>query len=698
MTIASPLTMNSTTLANRIIRNIDYQLQDLATGNVGGQIYLNGTNLNILNNVNSGAINLYTKDSSGASTIPLKITSTQITSTERLFLTGTTDLDRIINNVYYQFQDKNALATTTGQIYANSGSMIYDNNAYSGIHTFAVDDAVGNQVTPLSLNSAGLQVGTGLTLNMGTGSITNATAMTATTFNGALNGNASTATTATNSNITLTNLGSNQVVPLINTAVAVAGSYSLSMATAYPQNLLFNNSTGNLTCQSIISTLTGTSTGIKDGLEGELLYQSGPSVTAKLPIIGTNTYVLTSNGSVPLWAAPAVPATPTLAQVLVAGNTAGATDLDMNGNDISNVLTLGTTGTITCGGSLTMNNATLASRQITNVSYNLTDLASGSTAGVIYANNGVFVYDNNSTSGSHNFTVSNAVPTQVTPLILSSSGLQVGTGLTLNMGTGSVTNATAMTATTFNGALNGNSSTTTSATGVFINGGSASPGYLLFANSTGGTDAVRGNVSLTYNTGSATLTATNITASTTLISPLIQNVASGAAGITIRNQNGNSGDVLIQNSSTSAGADIILNTTILGQGVISFQPQNTVALTLGAGTIIPRSAINYANNGATALSGSPNFLTTPFISEFYLVNAAAIVTITLPDPDILSTGMRITFRRSAGTATITVTTASGGSSVVPHNSITAGVNATMLNTVWTSTFFCNGTLWYQASY
>ena len=123
-----------------------------------------------------------------------------------------------------------------------------------------------------------------------------------------------------------------------------------------------------------------------------------------------------------------------------------------------------------------------------------------------------------------------------------------------------------------------------------------------------------------------------------------------------------------------------------------------LALTLGAGTIIPRSAINYANNGATALSGSPNFLTTPFISEFYLVNAAAIVTITLPDPDILSTGMRITFRRSAGTATITVTTASGGSSVVPHNSITAGVNATMLNTVWTSTFFCNGTLWYQASY
>ena len=332
-TFGNTLTMNSATLGNRIIRNIDYQLQDLATGNVGGQIYLNGTNLNILNNVNSGAINLYTKDGSGASTIPLKITSSAITTTERLTMSGTTDLDRIINNVYYQFQDKNALATTTGQIYASSGSMIYDNNAYSGIHSFAVDDAVGNQVIPLSLNSAGLQVGTGLTLNMGTGNITNATAISATTFNGALNGNASTATTATNSNITLTNLGSNQVVPLINTVVAVAGSYSLSMATAYPQNLLFNNSTGSLTCQSITSTLTGTATSIKDGGEGQLLYQSAPSITTSLPILGTNTYILTSNGSVPLWSPPVVP---TLANVLIAGNSAGATDINMNSQSITN--------------------------------------------------------------------------------------------------------------------------------------------------------------------------------------------------------------------------------------------------------------------------------------------------------------------------------------------------------------------------
>jgi hypothetical protein len=61
-------------------------------------------------------------------------------------------------------------------------------------------------------------------------------------------------------------------------------------------------------------------------------------------------------------------------------------------------------------------------------------------------------------------------------------------------------------------------------------------------------------------------------------------------------------------------------------------------------------------------------------------------------------GQRITFRRSAGTATITLTTYSGGNQVVPNNSITAGVNATMINTEYTSTFFCNGTLWYQATY
>ena len=48
---------------------------------------------------------------------------------------------------------------------------------------------------------------------------------------------------------------------------------------------------------------SGTATNISGGTAGALLYQSAPSVTAKLGI-GANTYVLTSNGTGPVWTAP----------------------------------------------------------------------------------------------------------------------------------------------------------------------------------------------------------------------------------------------------------------------------------------------------------------------------------------------------------------------------------------------------------
>jgi hypothetical protein len=81
---------------------------------------------------------------------------------------------------------------------------------------------------------------------------------------------------------------------------------------------------------------TNTANNIAGGTAGDLLYQSAPSTTAKLPI-GANTYVLTSNGTGPVWTAPPViPSTPTLSQVLLAGNSAGATNIDMNTQNITN--------------------------------------------------------------------------------------------------------------------------------------------------------------------------------------------------------------------------------------------------------------------------------------------------------------------------------------------------------------------------
>ena len=148
------LSMNSATLANRVINNIDYRLQDLATGSFVGQIYSNGNTLNVINSVNSGSQKFYTKDAGGTSTDVLTISSSGITSREVLTLNGTVDTDRIINNVYYQFQDKTSLSTTVGQMYGSAGSMIFDNDINSGLFSFATNNSVGTQSIPLTLSSA----------------------------------------------------------------------------------------------------------------------------------------------------------------------------------------------------------------------------------------------------------------------------------------------------------------------------------------------------------------------------------------------------------------------------------------------------------------------------------------------------------------------------------------------------------------
>lgn len=68
--------------------------------------------------------------------------------------------DRIINNVYYQLQDSANLATTTGQIYANSGIVIFDNDINSGSYSFAVNNSAGAQKTPFAFNALGATIST----------------------------------------------------------------------------------------------------------------------------------------------------------------------------------------------------------------------------------------------------------------------------------------------------------------------------------------------------------------------------------------------------------------------------------------------------------------------------------------------------------------------------------------------------------
>jgi len=141
---------------------------------------------------------------------------------------------------------------------------------------------------------------------------------------------------------------------------------------------------------------TGTANNIADGVAGDLLYQSAPSTTAKLPI-GTNTYILTSNGSTPLWSPPSVVSTPTLANVLLAGNSAGATNIDMNTQSITNATAMTAT---TFNGALNGNATTASTANTINTTtlpgasafyyLNYVDTSTGATSRTVYTNSSFY--------------------------------------------------------------------------------------------------------------------------------------------------------------------------------------------------------------------------------------------------------------------------------------------------------------------
>jgi len=95
----------------------------------------------------------------GGNILPL---NNQFTGTnafaQQVTLNGATHSNRIINSVYYQLQDKSNLATTIGQIYGNSGVMIFDNDINSGSYSFAVNNSVGVQSTPFGFNATSMSV------------------------------------------------------------------------------------------------------------------------------------------------------------------------------------------------------------------------------------------------------------------------------------------------------------------------------------------------------------------------------------------------------------------------------------------------------------------------------------------------------------------------------------------------------------
>jgi len=257
------------------------------------------------------------------------------------------------------------------------------------------------------------------------------------TVSASCSGNSATATTATNALACSGTSATATQVRVTSNANNAVHYLTFSDTNSAPGAFIDLHTHSGITCNPSGNTITATTfngalngnantaTSISGGASGDLLYQSASSTTSKLGI-GANTYVLTSNGSAPVWTSPSVVApTPTLSAVLTTGNSAGTQDINMNGNDINN------------------------GYNINSVFYNLTDLTTTATDGSIYANSGVFNYDNNINSGTHNFAVNDAGGVQRIPLTLSSS--QITCGVPINLNSNNITNGGTITATTFNG-------------------------------------------------------------------------------------------------------------------------------------------------------------------------------------------------------------------------------------------------------
>jgi hypothetical protein len=395
---------------------------------------------------------------------------------------------------------------------------------------------------------------------------------------------------------------------------------------------------------------SGIANDIAGGVAGDLLYQSAPSTTAKLPI-GANTYILSSNGSIPTWTAPPViPGTPTLSAVLVAGNSAGATSINMNNNAVSAVSTLAVNSTSTFLDTLSINIAALG---VAKVGFNITDTTLNNTIRFIPSlTNGIlspFASVGSSAIAVLNGTIGNQTleiypwSNNTVGIRLSGTSALIGAGGTtsffptssisfagtsatmtgnLNMGTGSITNATAMTATTFNGTLNGNATTATN-----ISLGTA--GDLLYQSASNVTAklAIGANTYVLTSNGSAPVwTAPGAASTPSLSAVLLAGNSAGATNIDMNTQsitNATAMTATTFNGALNGTASLATNISLGTAGDLLYQSASNVTakLAIGANTYFLTS------NGTAPVWTAP---TTPTISTtqtaltpYYLVGSSS---------------------------------------------------------------------------
>jgi len=145
-----------------------------------------------------------------------------------------------------------------------------------------------------------------------------------------------------------------------------------------------NPSTATITATTFSGNATTAtrSTNLAGGLGGSIPYQSAVDTTALLAN-GTSGQYLKSNGTTvaPSWDTLPVASTPTLSQVLTAGNSAGSSSINLNSNSITSGASITAT---TFVGALTGNASTATSATTATTATTATNLAGGLGGSIPY--------------------------------------------------------------------------------------------------------------------------------------------------------------------------------------------------------------------------------------------------------------------------------------------------------------------------
>jgi hypothetical protein len=505
--------------------------------------------------------------------------------------------------------------------------------------------------------------------------------------------------------ISLTNLGTNQVVPLINTPTSTAGNYQASIATTYANNLFFDNTLGKMSCKTI-TTLNGTNSTsfyqssancyINNAVtSGSLLFATSdatPVNATRFQISSTsvqsNTLLTvvdtTSSNLLGLQAISTAgswnPNTPVNSSLIYAKSTTIDTQslgLTVWSNTNSGLLINPTGVRLGHGGTGT-----------TPTSY--IDCSAGTTTleGTINIKPKNFQF---ATSTATTFTIGNggATVNQTNLVMTNTSARTVAytTGQNVVIGV----DAAATTTTTFAASVilgYGAGNTITSATDNICIGNIAGGGI-----TTGGSNIFIGSGSgfqnLTSGTGGSN-TCVGTQAGAGMTTTANGNVLIGA-GVASAITTGANNTCL----GTNSGDNITTGSSNITIGNLATVPtatnSNQIAIGTSSDTMYIRGGFNWRVGADITASIT---LTAPLAQYYSVTISAAAQTITLPAPNNTTLlGQTIIFKRKSNNVQFTITSVGGGLVFTPYNNITLGTTQVVTTAVFQIELICDGAAW-----